>query len=143
MFGNDRRQMRRIFTQAWSKTKSGVPMEPMESVIAGIIHQHPEYHSLLEQEELALDKDYLPEAGETNPFIHMSMHISLQEQISVNRPPGITVAYRELVMSKGDAHEAEHLIMECIGEMLWKAQRNNRAPDEQTYLKCVKNLLGR
>jgi len=90
MFGNDRRQMRLFFTEAWSKQKSGLPMEPMEKIVAEIIQQHPEYHSTLEQQDLALEKDYLPDSGETNPFLHMSMHISLQEQISTNRPPGIT-----------------------------------------------------
>jgi len=140
MFGNDRRQLRRFFTQAWSKQKSGVPMEPMEKVIAGIIQLHPEYHTLLEQQDLALDKDYLPEAGETNPFLHLSMHVSLQEQISTDRPPGIAVAYRKLLLGSGDAHTADHKMMECLGRMLWEAQRENRMPDEQAYLECVKSL---
>jgi len=142
MFGNDRRKMRRFFTDAWSKQKNGAPMEPMEKAVADIIQQHPEYHPILEQQDLALEKDYLPESGEGNPFLHMSMHISLQEQISTNRPPGITAAYKELMMSKGDAHEADHMMMECLGHMLWEAQRNNRMPDEQTYLQCVISLLG-
>jgi hypothetical protein len=141
MFGNDRTQMRRIFTDAWSKQKSGTSMEPMEKLIAEIIRQHPEYHALLEQADLAVEKDFLPEAGETNPFLHLSMHISLQEQISTDRPSGITAAYRELVMSKGDAHMAEHMMMDCIGQMIWEAQRSNGIPNEQAYLICVKNLL--
>lgn len=141
MFGNDRTQMRRIFTDAWRKHNSGAPMEVMEKVIAGLIQQHPEYHSILEQAETAIEKEFLPEAGETNPFLHLSMHISLQEQISTDRPPGITATYRELVLSKGDAHAAEHMMMDCIGQMIWEAQRNNSAPDEQAYLACVKNLL--
>jgi hypothetical protein len=106
MFGNDRRQMRRIFTDAWSKQQNGASMEPMEKLIAEIIRLHPEYHSLLEQADLAVEKDFLPEVGEVNPFLHLSMHISVQEQISTDRPPGIMAAYRELVMSKGDAHAA-------------------------------------
>lgn len=141
MFGNDRRQMRLFFTNAWSKHKSGLSLEPMEKIIASIIEQHPEYHSLLEQAGSAVDQEFLPELGETNPFLHLSMHISLQEQISTDRPQGITTAYRELVMSKGDAHAAEHMMMDCIAEMIWQAQTNNCAPDEQAYLACVKNLL--
>ncbi len=141
MFGNDRRQMRRFFTEAWSKQKSGLPMEPMEKVVAEIIQQHPEYHPILEQQDLALEKDYLPDAGETNPFLHMSMHISLQEQVSTDRPPGITIAYRKLIMGRGDAHAADHMMMECLGRMLWEAQRNNRMPDEQAYLECIRNLI--
>ncbi len=140
MFGNDRRQMRRFFTEAWSKQKSGLPMEPMEKIVADTIQQHPEYHSILEQQDLALEKDYLPDAGETNPFLHMSMHISLQEQISTDRPPGITTAYHKLIIGSGDAHAADHMMMECLGRMLWEAQRNNRLPDEQAYLECIKGL---
>ncbi len=143
MFGNDRREMRRFFTVAWSKQKSGTPMEPMEKALTDIILQHPEYHSILEQEELVLDRDYLPETGESNPFLHMSMHLGLQEQISIDRPPGITLAYKELVMNKGDAHEAEHMMMDCLAQMIWEAQKENKIPDEQAYLECVKNLTRR
>ncbi len=141
MFGNDRRQMRRFFTDAWQKQKTGAPMEPMEQVIANIIQQHPEYHSLLEQKELALDKDFLPEMGETNPFLHISMHIGIQEQISIDRPPGITTAYKELIMSKGDAHTAEHIMMDCLAQMLWDSQRDNKTPNEHAYLECIKSLI--
>ncbi len=116
-------------------------MEPMERVVANIIQQHPEYHSMLEQQDLALQKDFLPEAGESNPFLHMSMHITLQEQISTDRPPGITAAYRKLLISVGDTHEADHLLMECLGRMLWEAQANNSMPDEEAYLECVNKLL--
>jgi hypothetical protein len=141
MFGNDRRQMRRFFTDAWSKHNNGVPMEPMEQVIVEIIQHHPEYHSLLEQADLAVERDFLPEMGETNPFLHVSMHVSLQEQISTDRPQGITAAYKELVMNRADAHAAEHMMMDCIAQMIWQAQTNNSVPDEQAYLVCVKNLL--
>jgi hypothetical protein len=142
MFGNDRREMRRFFTDAWSKHKSGVPMEPMEQLIAEIIQHHPEYHSLLEQADLAVERDFLPEMGEANPFLHLSMHVSLQEQISTDRPLGITAAYKQLVMNKADAHAAEHMMMECIGQMIWEAQTNNSTPNELKYLECVKKLLG-
>jgi hypothetical protein len=141
MFGNDRREMRRFFTAAWRKQRNGTAMDPMEQVIANIIQQHPEYHALLEQEEQALEKDFLPEAGEGNPFLHMSMHIGLQEQVSINRPTGITIAYKELVMRQGDAHAAEHMMMECLGQMIWEAQSNQKAPDEQAYLACIRRLI--
>ncbi len=118
-------------------------MEPMEKVMADIIQQHPEYHPILEQEDQALDRDYLPENGESNPFLHMSMHLGLQDQVRMDRPPGITAAYREMIMVAGDAHHAEHMMMECLAQMLWEAQRNNKMPDEQVYLKCVNNLIRR
>jgi hypothetical protein len=141
MYGNDRRQMRLFFIDAWKKQKNDLPMEPMEKVIAGVVLEHPEYHSILEQHDQALDKDYLAESGETNPFLHLSMHISLQEQISTDRPAGIRSAYRELVMSRGDAHQVDHMMMDCLAQMIWQAQNSNGIPDEQAYLACVQNLL--
>ena len=143
MFSNDRTQFRRFFTNAWSKQQSGAPMEPMEMVVANIIQQHPEYHSMLKQQDTALEKDFPPEAGETNPFLHMSMHLSIQEQISTDRPPGIAATYRKLLMSLGDSHEADHMVMECLGRMLWEAQTSNSMPDETAYLECVKGLQGK
>jgi hypothetical protein len=142
MFGNDRREMRRFLTDAWSKHNNAVPTEPMEQLIAEIIQHHPEYHSLLEQADLAVERDFLPEMGEANPFLHLSMHVSLQEQISTDRPPGITAVYKQLVMNKADAHAAEHMMMECIAQMIWEAQTNNSTPNELKYLECVKKLLG-
>ena len=85
-------------------------------------------------------KAHLPEAGETNPFLHMSMHLSLQEQVGTDRPPGIHALYERLVLRSGDAHAAEHRMMECLGRILWEAQRQNGMPDEQAYLECVRRL---
>jgi len=141
MFTNDRTQMRKVFTEAWRKQQEGLPMEPLEKIIAQIVQQHPEYHKLIENPDTALDKDFLPEGGQTNPFLHLGMHISIQEQIGTNRPAGIRDLYQQLAHSVGDAHEAEHQIMECLGRMLWEAQRNNRMPDENAYLKQVKSLV--
>lgn len=141
MFTNDRTQMRKVFTEAWRKQQAGLPMEPLEQIIAQIIQQHPEYHQLLENPDAALDKDFLPEGGQTNPFLHLGMHISIQEQISTNRPAGIRELYQQLANKLGDTHEAEHQIMECLGRMLWEAQRNNKMPDEQAYLKQIKSLV--
>lgn len=141
MFSNDRMQLRRFFIDTWSKQKNEAQLDPMEKIVANIIQQHPEYHSMLEQQDLALDKDFLPEAGETNPFLHISMHISLQEQISTDRPPGITAAYRKLLLAVGDSHAVDHKIMECLGRMLWQAQINNTIPDEMAYMECVNQLV--
>lgn len=143
MFGNDRTQMRRFFTEAWRKACAGEELIPLERMIADTVQQHPEYHALLEAPDSALDKDFLPDLGETNPFLHLSMHISLQEQISTDRPAGIRQLYQQVVLRAGDSHEAEHRMMECLGKMLWEAQRQNRMPDEQAYLGCVRNLAGR
>jgi hypothetical protein len=141
MFTNDRTKMRRVFTEAWRKQQEGLPMEPLEQVIAQIVQQHPEYHRLMEKPDTALDKDFTPEGGQTNPFLHLGMHISIQEQIGTDRPAGIRTLYQQLAQRVGDSHEAEHRIMECLGRMLWEAQRANRMPDEQAYLQQVRELV--
>lgn len=142
MFGNDRTQMRRMFTDSWKKMQQGMPMEPLEQLVAEIVRQHPEYHAMLEKTDNALQRDFLPEGGETNPFLHMAMHISIKEQLATERPAGIGELYRQLASRKGDPHEAEHLMMECLGQMLWEAQRSGTMPDETAYLDCVRRLAG-
>ena len=132
--------MRRVFVEAWRKRRAGEPMEPLEQVIANIVQLHPEYHSMLERPEPVLDKDFMPEEGLSNPFLHMGMHISLQEQISTDRPTGIALLYQQLIGKIGDPHEVEHQMMECLGRMLWEAQRANRMPDETAYLECLRSL---
>ncbi|MET0024407.1 MAG: DUF1841 family protein [Sedimenticola sp.] len=140
MFGNDRLQMRRMFTDSWQKSKQGAPLEPLEKMIVEIIQQHPEYHKMLEDPDGSLDRDFMPEEGQTNPFLHMGMHISIQEQISTDRPAGIRLAYQKLSLKTGDHHEAEHKMMECLGRMLWEAQRSGGMPDENLYLECVRQI---
>ena len=141
MFGNDRTEMRRVFTEAWRKQRDKEPLDPLEQLIAAIVQQHPEYHRLIENPESALDRDFQPEAGQSNPFLHLGMHISIQEQMGTQRPPEITSLYQSLCKKTGDAHEAEHKMMDCLGEMLWTAQKNNQQPDENTYIECIKKLL--
>ncbi len=133
--------MRRLFAAAWKKANAGEPLEPLEALIAEVVRVHPEYHGLLGRDGGALDRDYLPEPGETNPFLHMGMHITIQEQVGADRPAGIALLYRQLVTKTGDAHETEHHLMECLGEALWKAQRAGTMPDDGAYLACVRRLL--
>jgi hypothetical protein len=141
MFGNNRIEMRRVFTEAWRKHRANLEKTPLEALISGIIEQHPEYHRLIENPDAALDRDFIPEGGETNPFLHLGMHISLQEQMATDRPSGISALYQRLTMAIGDAHEAEHQMMECLGRMLWEAQSAGTVPDEQAYLACVQRLI--
>ena len=138
MFGQDRTELRQMFFTAWKKHLNKQLMEPLEAVVAKIIELHPEYHALLEEPE-TLDKDYTPEMGQTNPFLHMAMHISIQEQLSTKRPMGIEQLHQSMLKKVKDPHETEHLMMECLGKMLWEAQSQNRAPDENDYLVCLKN----
>ena len=140
MFGQDRTELRQMFFSAWKKHQSKQIMEPLEAVVAKIIELHPEYHSLLENQD-TLDKDYTPEMGETNPFLHMAMHISIQEQLSTKRPTGIEQIYQSMLNKIKDPHETEHKMMECLGKMLWEAQSQNRAPDENDYLNCLKTYM--
>jgi len=142
MFGNDRVKMRRFFTEAWRKSTTGETLIPLESMVAEVIKLHPEYHKILEGPDNILDKDYSPEGGESNPFLHMGMHISIHEQLMTDRPEGIRDLYQRLTKRCGDSHEAEHQLMECLGKMLWEAQREGKMPDETAYLKSIKGLLG-
>lgn len=140
MFGNDRNQLRKVFFDSWRLKQQGAPLDALQQVITNIIELHPEYHSLLDDAD-KIDQDFTPEMGETNPFLHMSMHMALHEQISTNRPAGISDAYNRLCQLKGSAHDAEHAMMECLGQALWSAQRNNQMPDEVAYLDSVMKLL--
>lgn len=141
MFGQDRTELRQMFFTAWKKQQNKQLMEPLEAVVAKIIELHPEYHTLLENETPELDKDYTPEMGQTNPFLHMAMHISIQEQLSTKRPTGIEQLHQSMLKKNKDPHETEHLMMECLGKMLWQAQSENRMPDENSYLSCLKRYI--
>ncbi|MGB5278846.1 MAG: DUF1841 family protein [Gammaproteobacteria bacterium] len=139
MFSNDRNELRRFFQDCWKLKQSGMTLDALQQMIAAVIEQHPEYHDLLETAD-NLDRDYDPAQGETNPFLHMSMHIALIEQISTNRPDGIRHCHQQLTRALGSAHAAEHAMMACLSEAIWQAQRNNTVPDEFAYLDCLKNL---
>lgn len=139
MFGNNRNELRQVYLTCWQLKKNNLPMDPMQEVVAKIVELHPEYHDLLENED-NLDKDFSAETGQSNPFLHMSMHIALHEQISTDRPKGINDCYQKLCQLHGGPHDAEHAMMECLGEALWLAQRNQTSPDENSYLDCLKKL---
>ncbi len=140
-FTQDRAQIRQFYVTAWQKQRRGTPMEPSETLISDVIALHPEYHTLLEKGGDVLEKDYTPEMGETNPFLHMSLHVAIREQISTNRPAGIGAMHHQLVAKHGDAHRAEHEMMECLAEMLWHAQHKDAMPDETGYVECLKKRL--
>lgn len=134
-----RDEIRQIYLKVWQKMQNQSVLEPMEAIIADVIKLHPEYHTVLENAELAIGKDFSPEGGQTNPFLHMGMHITLREQAGGDRPVGIHDIYQKLVQQKG-IHETEHAMMECLGQTLWNAQRQNQMPDENAYLACLRQL---
>lgn len=139
MFSNDRTELRKVFYNCWRLRQEGKPLDALQQMIASIIEQHPEYHGLFENDS-NIDRDYDTGSGEANPFMHMSMHIALAEQVSTDRPAGIRACHQQLSMAFGSAHEAEHRMMDCLSEALWQAQRNNTMPDETAYLACLKAL---
>jgi hypothetical protein len=134
MFGQDRDSLRRYYCTVWDKARANQPLEPLERIIAEVISAHPEYQPALADAETALGREYTPELGETNPFLHMGMHIAIHEQLGSNRPAGILEVYQQLCRRLGDSHAAEHQMMECLGETLWEAQRYRAEPDERIYL---------
>ena len=139
MFSNDRTELRKFFLYCWKLKRDGRVLDAMQRMIVGVIEQHPEYHPLLDNAD-NLDRDYDPADGETNPFLHMSLHIALIEQVTTDLPPGIRDCHQRLTQSLGSVHEAEHRMMDCLSEAVWHAQRNNGVPDEVAYLECLKEL---
>jgi hypothetical protein len=135
-----REQLRRVYVEAWRKRRENVPMEPLEMQVADIIALHPEYQAELERPEEALDRDYTPEGGRSNPFLHMGLHLAVRDQVATDRPPGMRHAFEQIVARAGSAHDAEHLVIECLAEAMWEAQRAGRPPDETLYLERVRAL---
>ena len=143
MISNDRNGLRRFFLIAWGKRRRGEPLSPLEHLVANVVADHPEYHAVLQNEDVALGTDFHVQPDTPNPFLHMGMHISLQEQLGADRPAGIRDLYQRLTVQSGDPHETEHRMMDCLGKVLWEAQNRGAAPDEQTYLDCLRHIASR
>ncbi|ABI59892.1 MULTISPECIES: DUF1841 family protein [Nitrosomonas] len=143
MFNPTRNQARQLFFDTWHKYQQREPLSGMETIAVEVILQHPEYHSILQDTERYLDKDYPPEQGKINPFLHMSMHIAIREQLTINQPTGILQRFEQLkIKLQGDEHEAMHHTMDCLAEMLWQSQRNQSSPDASIYLECMDKQIG-
>lgn len=135
MFNPSREQVRQFFIEAWQKYRHKQLLSPIESMAVNLVQQHPEYHQLLEDPE-AVEHDFSVEQGQTNPFLHLSMHLAIQEQLSIDQPPGIKPAYDRLVATL-EPHEATHRIMEALGEVIWEAQRLNKPLDNERYIELI------
>jgi Domain of unknown function (DUF1841) len=138
--GEGREQMRRRYFEAWRKFSAREPLEPLEGQLAAVIAEHPEYIGWLESGDSALAAEFTPEGGRENPFLHLGLHLAIREQVSTDRPAGITALHRELATRAGSAHEAEHRMIEPLAEALWEAQRSGHAPDELAYLERLRRL---
>ncbi|CAG2143537.1 hypothetical protein LMG31506_02849 [Cupriavidus yeoncheonensis] len=143
MFNPSREEVRRFFCDAWQKQLSGGVLTPLEAIAVDWIGEHPEYQALLADTEGALAQDFTPEKGQTNPFLHLAMHLSISEQVSIDQPPGIRQAYETLTQRLDSPHEAQHQVMECLGEMLWQAQRTGLPPDGAHYVDSVRRRASR
>lgn len=133
-FEDSRESLRRQWLEAWRKGRSGAILSPLEDSLVELVREHPEYHAWLEGGENRVHADFSVAHGQTNPFLHLSMHLALREQISTDRPGGIARIHQRLAQRVGSTHEAEHRMMEPLGRALWEAQRAGVAPDEQRYL---------
>jgi hypothetical protein len=142
LYGTDRRTLREVFFRAWRKQCDGRPLEGVETLIVAVAARHPEYHALLDSPEAGTERDWLPELGESNPFLHMAMHLAIEEQLAIDRPVGIRELYLALCRASGDEHVAQHQIMECLAEMLWRAGRDGQPPDENAYVACLRRAAG-
>ncbi len=136
-----REEIRRAYSDAWAKAQRGATLSSGEKRIAEVIADHPEYQAVIESGEAALEAEYAPEAGHTNPYLHMGLHIAIREQVAIDRPPGIRSIFERLAAA-GDTLEAEHAMIECLAETLWEAQRDHRQPDDAAYLRRLRALVG-
>jgi len=137
MFDPSRDEARRFLFEAWRKHKERNVLTDLEALTVDHLLRHPEYHALLDDPDANLDRDWRPEGGETNPFLHLMMHLSISEQLSIDQPAGIRQRYTELAHRYGDEHRAQHEIMDCLAEMIWRSQRDGLAPDAAAYLDCL------
>ena len=137
MFNPTRDEARQFFFDAWRKRRAGELLSPLEDLTAQLIDKHPEYHDLFANPDRHQDKDYAPDGSVVNPFLHLMMHLTIEEQISIGQPHGIREQFMRLTQKYESEHEAQHAMMDCLGEMIWQAQRNKTAPDAAVYLHCL------
>lgn len=140
MFNPSQEDVRRFFCMVFQKYRRNEVLTPLEAIARDWIALHPEYHADLADVEKALTADYSVEGGRANPFLHLSMHLSIEEQVSIDQPSGIRDACNLLTARLGK-HEAHHEVMECLGQMIWASQRNSVPPDGAAYVECVKRKL--
>jgi len=138
LYNPSRDQARQFLFDAWAKFKQHSVLTDLEKIAVEVIQMHPEYHVILDSPARFMHQQYFPEMGETNPFLHLSLHLSVIEQVSINQPIGITQIYEQLRQQYNDSHLAQHDLLECLAETIWQAQRNGQPLDSETYLNLLK-----
>jgi hypothetical protein len=141
MFNPSREEVRRFFFATWRKYRAQVPLEGLEKTALEVVLLHPEYHALLQNEDANIGRDFQPEGAQLNPFLHLSLHVALAEQLSIDQPAGIRALHAQLLAQAWSDHDALHQLLECLGEAVWQAQRDRAVPDEQAYLDCIRRKL--
>jgi hypothetical protein len=141
MFNPSRDEVRRFFRDLLAKKREGAILTPVEAIAGDWIELHPEYFPALAPVPPGDPDPYEPREGAPNPFLHLSMHLSIAEQLSIDQPPGIRAVVDRLTRRLGSLHEAHHEVMECLWEMLWTAQRNGTEPDGEAYVRCIENRI--
>jgi len=142
MFNPTRDQVRRFFCDAWQKYTQQQPLAGAEVTAAELAARHPEYQALLSHPERAVEQEWSPEGGQMNPFLHLSLHLAIHEQVSIDQPPGIRAAFEAACAYRGDRHDAMHDALECLGETLFSAQRNGAPPDGGAYVAALRRRAG-
>ena len=137
MFSSDRSAQRKFLAKSWEKYKTNQILEPLELQLANIIAKHPEYQEIINN----LDTEYFPEQGKINPFLHINLHLSLQDQLDLDQPKGVKEIYNSLLKKIKDTHQVEHIMMERIAEMIFMSQKNNKPMDQEQYLRSLKELI--
>jgi len=137
MFTPSRDEARRFLIDAWAKARAGEAQSDLERIATKLIALHPEYHAVLEDPDKFAQRDYAPESGDVNPFLHLSLHLAVAEQLAIDQPPGIRAQFERIRDARGDEHAALHAVLECLGEVIWAAQRHRTPPDAQLYLDCL------
>ena len=137
MFNPSRDEARDFFFGLWAKSRANVALTALEAMALSVVLEHPEYHAVLDDPERYRDREWRPEGGETNPFLHLAMHLAIEEQLSIDQPPGIRAAVDALARRRDSAHAARHDVMDCLAEMIWQVQRHGAAFDNAAYLDCL------
>ena len=141
LFNPSREEVREFFCTTWQKYQDGHVLTPLGMIASQWMEQHPEFHKILSDPSGALEQEFTPEKGMTNPFLHLSMHLSISEQISIDQPPGIRHIANTLSRKLDSEHEAQHQIMECLGQVLWQAQNQSKPIDVTDYIELLKKLI--